>query len=818
MHRTGGSWALKGLGLVGLLMPEAAWATCVTVTASQSLEDAFSTASTGAAELIGGTLYISQTTELCIDEGWSDPSGLACIELTPGKNLTITANEISDTSTTTPIELPGLFLPSTGSASKVKISDATFVGQCASEVATGVNGRLVVDGSHNVTLTDVSLTSGDLYGLFAAAGTLTVSFTDPRMVFAEDFLGDPAVKLYGTTVSYTQTGGEFLNIRDASALKSEGATVALNDVTFTGNGGASVTGGALHLQNGYVTISGGSFDTNEASDGGAIWADSLEMLNLDAVTFKNNSASGDGGAVDANAASYLVVQNGTTFTDDHANYGGAINSTNTTANFTIFLVEEALFTKTVASVAGGAIHVDGGLALIGKDKSPSFVSTSAPVGGAIVFANPGGVSTAAGASFEDIQGGYAIDISSPTGNTVKLSGLTSPNGLGQYGLLRVHSLGRAMLSDSTITGVDSTGSATALAKDTRLIEVNDGGLDISNSTLCGFIADESVTSLVDLELVRGSVAISESTFMNLDGLDEAEGLLRINGFESIYLYNNTFVGALEGPQSAIDAEGSLSLIVFNNIFHQLASGLLIVDGINLSETNNLYPDSVETPVLHPSGSVLADTSSIEEGEPGFVSGFDPTRCSVWPYLTEDSQAVDAGRTLFDGAKDVGDPTRLGAWDVLTAGDDAAVDADDDKHTIVDDCDDADAAVSPSAPEVPKNKIDDDCDGYRDEVIGAIGVDMGDEDTGGDTGGDSGDVDSGADTDLEVRLDQDGDGVPDDDDCAPDDATLAEDCPGRFTYSGGRPSCATAPPAALASWGLLVVALAATRRRRPQRLV
>lgn len=140
---------------------------------------------------------------------------------------------------------------------------------------------------------------------------------------------------------------------------------------------------------------------------------------------------------------------------------------------------------------------------------------------------------------------------------------------------------------------------------------------------------------------------------------------------------------------------------------------------------------------------------------------------------------------------LGDESRIGAWDVLLEGDPAAVDTDEDKYSILYDCDDANADIYPGAPEVAGNLLDDDCDGEVDEVI---------EDT-GDTG-------------LELGPDTDGDGVPDADDCAPDDDQLAEDCPSRFVYRGGRLDCATTSPADLSALGLLVVAFAGTRRRGP----
>ncbi|MBK9367183.1 MAG: putative metal-binding motif-containing protein [Deltaproteobacteria bacterium] len=97
----------------------------------------------------------------------------------------------------------------------------------------------------------------------------------------------------------------------------------------------------------------------------------------------------------------------------------------------------------------------------------------------------------------------------------------------------------------------------------------------------------------------------------------------------------------------------------------------------------------------------------------------------------------------------------------------------------DDCDDADENVNPDAEELPGNGLDDDCDpNTSDDVLDA---------------------------------DQDGDGVPDAEDCAPSDPAIAEDCaPTHTVYAGGSAGCGVAPrPLGLMG---VVLAFAFTRRR------
>ena len=768
MRTTGCSWALKGLGLLGLFAPEVAWAGCTEVHVGTSLADALGFGTTGDIEI-----SISGSPNLCFEEGWVDPDLPDCWTLLPGSEVTISVIGGDDASS---IALPGFRLEGAGSPkSSLNLTNVDIVGECF-----GVEeARLLVEGDHLVTLKNVTLAGGDHYGLFAKDGTINVSFSEGKQTnaFGDGFFGKPVVKLASGAAEYTQSYGAFSNNRGASALVSYGATVKLYYVAFSGNQGGTdlgdglgSKGGALFVRDGEVTIIGGSFTKNDADHGGAIWGDTSASLTLTGVAFSGNVATNDGGAVAASSIDTLKVNGGTSFTGDTADIGGAIAINSSTQ----LLVENASFTRTSAETAGGAIA-------LGYTVLTSKVVAS---------------------TLEDIQGSYAFDLSGATSGRVELQSLTSPNGLGSYGLLRVHTGANVLMTDVTITGVDGGGAPAALAEYTGLIEVMGGVLDVGNSVLCGFIADVEGQPLVSLESPPSSVSIYGTTFMNLDGVTDGRGFIRVNSKQSVYLYNNTFVGALGGEQSAVFSQFAGSLILFNNLFHQLASGVLIESGLGLEVINNLYSPSVGEPVEYPSGSYSMDAASVVDADPLFVPAFDPTRCSVWPYLTEGSPADGVGMLHTKTGSNLGDESRIGAWGVLNEGDLAAVDTDEDGFTILYDCDDANAKISPSAPEVAGNLLDDDCDGEVDEVI---------EDTGG---GDTG----GGDTGLELGPDTDGDGVPDADDCAPDDDQLAVDCPSRFVYRGGRLGCAATSPADLSALGFLIVALAGTRRRRPPGLV
>lgn len=125
-------------------------------------------------------------------------------------------------------------------------------------------------------------------------------------------------------INSAQKGGAIYNYSDIFAS---------NDVNFTGNF-SETSGGAIHnTSNSTSTITGGTFEGNEAinGDGGAIFDESYNATTISNATFKNNMATeACGGAIYRQNGSLDLTS--TNFIGNSAKRGGAIYNDAETVN------------------------------------------------------------------------------------------------------------------------------------------------------------------------------------------------------------------------------------------------------------------------------------------------------------------------------------------------------------------------------------------------------------------------------------------------------------------------------------------------------
>ena len=171
----------------------------------------------------------------------------------------------------------------------------------------------------------------------------------------------------------TVDGGAIYNLGSVSLS----ANTSLNNNIATNNAGAIWNSGALSLKgcevsynkakNGAaiytsgsdksVTITGGSMETNIASvNGGVVYCDG--KLAMDAVTFEDNQAKGDGGAI-------YVTSNGNVTITDQNSVGNKINNNTATSKGGAIYANGILAMGGISATAntanaGGMIYVDGG--------------------------------------------------------------------------------------------------------------------------------------------------------------------------------------------------------------------------------------------------------------------------------------------------------------------------------------------------------------------------------------------------------------------------------------------------------------------------
>ena len=217
------------------------------------------------------------------------------------------------------------------------------------------------------------------------------------------------INIDDSTFTQNQTGAE------GGAVVSD-ATLVVKNSTFTGNKttGTKVVeagkpvldanggGGAIFLYDeSNTTISGSTFTGNESGTyGGAIatrmGADSaVSSLTLSNSVFESNHAGANGGAVYNTVKT--TIGNGMSFTDNNANFGGAIwNDRDAILSFVN--TEQIKFEKNIAGNAGGAIYNSG---VIDKISNVLFKENEGKLAGAINNSNLIG----------ENQGGYIGEIS-----------------------------------------------------------------------------------------------------------------------------------------------------------------------------------------------------------------------------------------------------------------------------------------------------------------------------------------------------------------------------------------------------------------------
>ena len=174
-------------------------------------------------------------------------------------------------------------------------------------------------------------------------------------------------------------------IEEASGVDTGNTAVTLNGVDFSGNdaGANPGNGGVLHVTgSGDIAVNGGTFESNTAREGGALWNNGGRMT-VDGATFTMNTATGGdadqgGGAIfgdglagtDMTPAGGTIVVTASTFngnnvgsddvtsmdgSDSSASGGAILAGDGSTLNVT-----DSVFTSNTSRRAGGAIEVRGG--------------------------------------------------------------------------------------------------------------------------------------------------------------------------------------------------------------------------------------------------------------------------------------------------------------------------------------------------------------------------------------------------------------------------------------------------------------------------
>lgn len=225
-------------------------------------------------------------------------------------------------------------------------------GRFESNVASSGDGG-ALETSHSFTLQDVEF--------------IRNSADDGGAVYA---FGDGAQVVVISGSSFEQNSGTH---RAGALFLSHIDGVQIDDSTFSQNGAPE--GGALHLNHAAASVSGATFSENVVSDsGGAVLTTSADGLWLYDSWFVSNSAgSGEGGAL---RTSVPVTIEGGLFCDNTASQGGAVY-----AQAYDFTLEQTLLLDNAADSGGALYFVGGSLALTNN----TFAGNEAPEGAVANF-------------------------------------------------------------------------------------------------------------------------------------------------------------------------------------------------------------------------------------------------------------------------------------------------------------------------------------------------------------------------------------------------------------------------------------------------
>ncbi len=293
----------------------------------------------GAIGHYSGTLAITDHSSFTgnIEDVYNDGDGGGAID-SDGTSLTVTDTQFTNNKAAT---------SSYGGAVRVDTT-ATFTRDDFSGNMSGYSGgALYIDGGP-VTISASTfyrnLTGDDAGGaIYHAGGDLTVENSS----FVENIAGndDAGGAIYGSGNSLTITGTEF--DRNASPYYDGGA-VFINENTsidssgFVGNTAYQGYGGAIFIRSGLfpVSITNSTFAENAAQYGGAINTNSDQPMTLTNLTFSNNTATSSGGSINVNGSSVITTKNSIFAGGSSGNCSGDLTtagyniSSDTTCGFT----------------------------------------------------------------------------------------------------------------------------------------------------------------------------------------------------------------------------------------------------------------------------------------------------------------------------------------------------------------------------------------------------------------------------------------------------------------------------------------------------
>lgn len=260
-------------------------------------------------------------------------------------------------------------------------------------------GNTVIDGNHIDRVFAVqSGTSLSISGVTIAHGFTNGTSTSPYDGGA--IYDDGAVTIAGSVFDHNgaEQGGAIYTDSGASALTITNTTFTSN---FAGSTGSDY-GGAIDLEGGTLSVSGGTFDSNGSYDYGGAIEDDAGSVTIDKSTFSNNNA-GYGGAIENDKGAFTLSNSTFSGNSASAGDGGALLLQQNTGDNS---VSSTAFTNDSATDGehGGGISVEGGSGVNTTVTDSKFTGNASYYGAGMYF--DAGTLTLSRSDFERNNGQY----------------------------------------------------------------------------------------------------------------------------------------------------------------------------------------------------------------------------------------------------------------------------------------------------------------------------------------------------------------------------------------------------------------------------
>ena len=495
------------------------------------------------------------------------------------------------------------------SAEEFDFSDLELIGGVAEN-----GGGLAVDGGGTVDLTDVDFTGNAAEG--TGGGGLYIT-------------GDSTVTVTGGTFAGNSADDDDLDgdVGSGGAIFLEDGTLTVDTATFDGNV-AERAGGAIEVGDGDLTVIDSDFTSNSVAD--------------DADGDTDDAGPGNGGAIHVTTAGSTVDITGGTFEGNEAVEGGALwNNAGVTMTVAGSEFLDNIAEGDAADQGGGAIYNNGGtLDIDGVDDGMSGVLTALFSGNQAT-----GISGSGGAIFST-GGTVTIDDADIELNSANRAGGGIEVVSGTMTLTNVSLFGNDV--DGTVAGDANPGNGGGLHVTDDATVTLAGMSTVSGNVAAnegGGLWNSSTGTLI----LNGNVVVQGNTAEGNDDADGPKGgggiyndggTLTIDGMDALVtITGNTATGDTGSGGGIYSAGGDVTItsaVISENEANRAGGGIEIVDG-SLTTTDVDFDRN------------LVDSDDAAPGNGGAVHVSGDATTSFTGGLVENNRAAAEGGAFWNSS-------------------------------------------------------------------------------------------------------------------------------------------------------------------------